>query len=98
MPNFDGPPIHSQVAEVKFEAAAYELLSFEPNVLASRLLYHRVPVQHNSTGFGFPRDIAGRRLLLFEKAEGENNVWRSLSQDEKVREHANHLLRTNKSF
>ncbi|KAF2793863.1 hypothetical protein K505DRAFT_243428, partial [Melanomma pulvis-pyrius CBS 109.77] len=46
MPNYDGFPIQVQVPEVKFEIAVYELLRSEPNILASRLLYHRIPVQH----------------------------------------------------
>ncbi|KAF8804222.1 hypothetical protein BYT27DRAFT_7259404 [Phlegmacium glaucopus] len=46
MPNFDGFPIEVQVPEARFEVAAYELLRSEPNILASRLLYHRIPVQH----------------------------------------------------
>jgi hypothetical protein len=61
MPNFDGAPIHKQVLEVKFEVAVYELLRSEINVLASRLLYYHIPMQH---------------LFLLEKAEGENNIWR----------------------
>jgi hypothetical protein len=36
MPKYDGFPIHVQVPEVKFEVAAYELLSSEPDILASR--------------------------------------------------------------
>ncbi|KAJ2903737.1 uncharacterized protein MKZ38_009389 [Zalerion maritima] len=84
MPNFHGFPIHSQVAEVKFEVATYKLLRLEPNILISRLLYHRMPVQHTGPRLDLPRDIAGRRLLLFERADGENNVWHSLSQYEKA--------------
>jgi hypothetical protein len=61
----------AQVPEVMFEVAVYELLRSEPNILASRLLYHRIPVQHAGPRDGLPRDIAGRRLFLFEKAGGE---------------------------
>jgi len=94
MPNYDGFPIHVQVPEAKFEVAVYELLRSEPNTLASRLLYHRIPVQHDVPRVDPPNDIAGRRLFLFERAEGENNVWGSLSPGEKVRGYINHLLRT----
>jgi hypothetical protein len=94
MPNYDGFPIHAQVPEVKFEAAAYELLRSEPNILTSRLLYHRIPVQHVGPRLDVPQDIAGRRLLLFERAEGENNIWYDLSPEEKVRAYVSHLLRS----
>ncbi|KAH9952260.1 3-hydroxybutyryl-CoA dehydratase [Lactifluus volemus] len=79
MPNYDGFPIDTQVSEVKFEVALYELLRSEPNILASHLLYHRIPVQRIGPRLDHPQDIAGRRLFLFERAEGENNVWYDLS-------------------
>jgi hypothetical protein len=79
MPNYDGFPIQVQVPEVKFGVAVYELLRLEPNILASRLLYYRIPVQYAGPRLDPPQDIAGRRLFLFERAEGENNVWRDLS-------------------
>jgi hypothetical protein len=94
MPNYDGFPIHVQVPEVKFEVAVYDLLCSEPNILVSRLLYHRIPVQHVGPRLDLPQDIAGRRLLLFERAEGENNVWYDLSREEKVRGYVSHLLRS----
>ncbi|KAI0103754.1 3-hydroxybutyryl-CoA dehydratase [Nemania sp. FL0031] len=85
MPNFDGFPIYIQVPEVKFEVAVYELLRSEPNnILASRLLYHRIPVQHVSPRLDRPQNIEGRRLFLFEKAEGENNIWWDLSPEQKA--------------
>ncbi|KAE9379272.1 hypothetical protein N431DRAFT_434272 [Stipitochalara longipes BDJ] len=43
MPKNDGFPIHVQVLEVKFEAAVYELLRSELDILASRLLFGRIP-------------------------------------------------------
>lgn len=92
MPNYEGFPIHVQIPEVKFEAAVYELLRAEPSILASRLLYYRIPQQHVGRGLGHPQDIAGRRLLVFERAEGENNVWRGLSPEEKVRLHIHYLF------
>jgi hypothetical protein len=94
MPNYDGFPIHVQVPEVKFEVAVYELLRSEPSILASRLLYHRIPVQYVGPGLDLAQDIVGRRLFLFERAEGENNVWYDLSPEEKVRAYVSHLLRS----
>lgn len=94
MPDYEGFPIQVQVPEVKFEAEVYELLQSEPGILASRLLYHRVPVQHEDPKLGRPKDIAGRRLLVFQRAKGENNVWRTLSPAQKVRVYQSyHLLR-----
>jgi hypothetical protein len=94
MPDYDGFPIHVQVPEAKFEVAVYELLCSESNILASRLLYHRIPVQHFGPRDDLPRDIAGRRLSLFERADGENNVWHNLSPEEKVSTYVSHLLRS----
>ncbi|KAI0405976.1 hypothetical protein F4802DRAFT_596649 [Xylaria palmicola] len=45
MLDYEGFPIHVQVPEVKFETEVYERLQSEPDILASRLLYYRVPVQ-----------------------------------------------------
>lgn len=94
MPNFDSFPIDVQVSEVKFEVAAYDLLRSEPNILASHLLYHRIPVQHAGPKLDVPQNIAGRRLFLFERTEGEKNIWLDLSPDEKVRACGSHLRRS----
>lgn len=93
MPNYDGWPFDKQGPEVKFQVALYELLRSEPTILASRLLYHRMPVQHPGPRLDPPQDIAGRRLFLFERAEGENNIWSDLSPEQKVRASVSHLLR-----
>jgi len=85
MPDYEGFPVDVQVSEVTFEAATYQLLRSAPGILASRLLYHRIPVLYAGPRRDIPQDITGRRLLIFEKAEGENNVWRDLSPEEKVR-------------
>ena len=85
MPNCDVFPINDLVSEVKFEAAVYELLQSDASILASCLLYHRVPIQHVPLRLNVPHDITGRRLFLFEKPEGENNIWYELSSEEKVR-------------
>ncbi|KAG6017606.1 hypothetical protein E4U43_000739 [Claviceps pusilla] len=79
MPGYDGFPIHVQVPEAQFEAELYDLLQSEPNILASRLLYYRIPIKHEGPDTGRPKDIAGRRLFLFQRSEGDNNVWRTLS-------------------
>lgn len=84
MPNFCGFPVESQVAEVNFEVAVYMLLRSEPRLMVCRLLYHRIPVEHVGHSLDPPQDITGRRLFLFERAEGEKDVWRELSPDQQV--------------
>lgn len=83
-PDFDGWPMHKQISDVEFEAATYELMLNVPKVLASHLLHHRTPVQHEGPRRQPPLDILGRRLFLFEMAEGRNNVWRDLGAEDKV--------------
>ncbi|KAL8407555.1 hypothetical protein RB594_006399 [Gaeumannomyces avenae] len=84
MPDYDGFPINMQISEVKFEAAVYELLRSEPNILASRLLYHRIPLQRDGPRLDRPKDIMGRRLFVFERAAGENDIWRDLSPEQRA--------------
>ncbi|KAI1130650.1 3-hydroxybutyryl-CoA dehydratase [Nemania abortiva] len=83
MPDFDGFSIERQVPEVQFEAATYELLRCEPEIRASRLLYYRVPVQKPGRQVSKPTDLLGRRLMVFERAEGTNKVWADLSAGSK---------------
>ena len=85
MPDFEGFPIEKQAPEALFEAATYELLRSEPDIRASRLLYYRVPLQHQGPRLSIPSDLAGRRLFVFERAEGVNNVWDNISAGSKVR-------------
>jgi hypothetical protein len=84
MPDFDGFPIRVQVQEAKFEVAVYELLRSEPEILVSCLLYYRIPVELAGPRVDIPQDIVGRRLFLFERAEGKNNVWWDLNAEERV--------------
>jgi hypothetical protein len=85
MPDFDGFPIHVQIPEAKFEAATYKLLCSEPAIASSRLLYHRILLKYAKSGSAPPDNISGPRLMAFEKAEGENNVWNALDWKQKVR-------------
>jgi hypothetical protein len=84
MPEFDGFPIHSQIPEVMFEAAVYDLLHSVPDIMVPRLLYHRLPTQHDGPRLNAPQDLAGRCLLLFEQREGQNNVWRNINPAQRV--------------
>jgi hypothetical protein len=70
-----------------FEVAAYKLLDSERDIMVSRLLYHRAPVQDPGPRLKIPEGIHGRRLLVFEMAAGENNVWSELCPHSKVRYH-----------
>lgn len=69
---------------MNFEAATYELLRFEPEIRASHLLYYRVPVQKAGVKVGVPTDLSGRRLMIFERAEGVPELWNDLSANNKV--------------
>lgn len=73
---------------------SYKLLRSEPNILVSRLLYHRIPVEHVGHRLDPPQDIAGRRLFVFEKAEGEKDIWWELKADEQVRAYFIHVTRS----
>ncbi|KAK3987618.1 hypothetical protein QBC44DRAFT_270819 [Cladorrhinum sp. PSN332] len=84
MPDFDSFPVEVQVPEVHFEMAVYNLLRSEPGILASRLLYGRAPAQYEKPGLAIPHDLIGRRLFVFEKAEGVNNAWEDLTSDNKL--------------
>ena len=84
MPDYDGFTIHQQVPEVKFEAAAYKLLQSVPAIRASRLLYYRLPVEYPLPHVEVPKDIAGRRLLVFERAVGASLDWHIPTADQKV--------------
>jgi hypothetical protein len=84
MPGFDGFPIDVQVPEVKFEAQVYKPLLPETDILVSHLLYYRIPKLHEGPKLERPEDIAGHRLFVFERSEGENNVWHTLKLDQQV--------------
>jgi hypothetical protein len=83
MPNYDGFDMDFLLGDINFEAATYKLLETS-NIPASRLLYFRLPVQHPGLRDKVPTDLAGRRLMVFEKADGRDNVWRTLSHEGKV--------------
>ena len=84
MPGFDCWPIKKQVTDVLFEAAVYDLLRPEPATKVSRLLYYRAPVRYPDPRLTVPHDLRGRRLFVFDKTEGVNNVWYDLSVTSQV--------------
>jgi len=71
MPDYDGFPIHVQVPGAKFVVAVYKHLGSVPGILVSCLLLCFMPIKHPGPSFDIPQDIAGLRLFLFERAEGE---------------------------
>ncbi|KAJ7459726.1 hypothetical protein FB451DRAFT_557131 [Mycena latifolia] len=75
-PRYDGWPIAELAVEIEFEAATYQLLRANREILVSNLLYYRRPVQRNSKDLAeIPKDLLGRPIFVFEKAEGVDNVW-----------------------
>ncbi len=84
MPGYDGSTMDFLLWELEFKADACVLLQPVPAVLASRLAHYRAPVQHAGLRLDIPKDIAGRRLMVFERAEGENSVWRQLDSEGRV--------------
>lgn len=84
MPKYDGFPVDELVEELYFEAAVYTLLMHIPESLTSRLIYYRPPEKLGEMGDGRPESILGRRLMLFEMANGRNNVWYDLDRNQKV--------------
>ena len=96
MPNYDGFPMHWLRSEAQFEVTVYKLLRPVSQIHASHLLYHRLPIQYPTPRLHLPEDIAGRRLFLFQRTQGENNVWRHLSDEQKVRAYAVAPLDTTK--
>ena len=84
MPGWDGWPLEKQVRDVRFEAAVYELLRSQPKIRNSHLLYHRVPQQYPGPHLVVPPDLKGRRLFVFERAEGAKNWWNDSSPNAQV--------------
>lgn len=85
MPGFDGFSLESQIAEIEFEAAVYELLRDHSQLKTSRLLYHRAPAQCRGEKSAIPKNIVGRRLMVFNRAAGRSSgAWNSLSGQQQV--------------
>jgi hypothetical protein len=84
MPDFEGFAIERQVSEVLFEAAVYNLLHDKHEIRMSRLLYYRVLVQDVGPRTEVLSDISGRRMLVFERSDGTNNVWEQLNAENQV--------------
>lgn len=73
-PGFDGFAVEWQVSDVTFEADTYQLLLEEPDLMTSRLLYYRAPVQYSGLRTNTPLDLSGRRLLIRASGREEQCV------------------------
>ena len=49
-------------------------------------------MQHAGPRHDLPQDIAGRHLFLFERTEGEKDVWWDLSPEQKVHTYFSNLF------
>lgn len=83
-PGFDSNAMEKQIQQDHFELAAYDALVPLGNPFHCRPLYHRDPKISDGSVL---TPNQGRRLFLFEKAEGDTYDyprWRALSSQQKV--------------
>ena len=85
-PSFDNLFYQKQARDAMFEAAAYGLLAPVSAVKVSKLIYHRLPVLQEGPRSKTPPGIAGRQLLIFNRAESGDavKIWKSASHEGKV--------------
>lgn len=83
-PAFGGFPLAAQVADVRFESAVYKLLDGAAEVHAARLLHSRCPRPSKKDDSSTSSELYGRRLFVFQHAEGEAEVWHELPELGKV--------------
>lgn len=84
MPNYDGFALTWLHNQVEFEAAVYLLLESTAEIPTSRLLYFRHSEQSQGPKTELPKDISGRRLMLFDMSKGDTPLWRELNESQKV--------------
>lgn len=84
MPRYDGFSLHWLHRQLDFEVATYKLLKHTPGIPTDRLLYHRHPLQHAGIKHGMPADISGRRLMIFDMAQGQCRLWSELDEQQRV--------------
>ncbi|KAF1817608.1 hypothetical protein P152DRAFT_487427 [Eremomyces bilateralis CBS 781.70] len=63
----------------------FNMPHFDGFPLAVQVPEAEFEVAHTGAGRTPPRDITGRRLFIFERAEGESNMWEDLGLEEKAR-------------
>lgn len=79
MPHFAGFSLERQLSDHDFEAAIYDLLRNDQQIRPAKLKYARSPRQHTESTQSAPSDLSGRRMFVFQKVEGDTNVFASLS-------------------
>ncbi|GAB1314711.1 hypothetical protein MFIFM68171_04921 [Madurella fahalii] len=82
MPNYDGFGMDFLLGDMTFETEVYGLLEHS-EIPVSRLLYFRLPAQYPGPATDVPADLAGQRVIVFEKVDGRDNVWGGLSVEGK---------------
>lgn len=80
MPGYDGWTIETMVKRFTLEVKIYELLQGWTKIPTPRLLFARPCQQRTETQKTPPWDTIGRQLVVFERANGESNIWRELSE------------------
>lgn len=84
MPDYDGFALTWLHNLVEFEAEVYSLLDGIAELPTSRMLYYRHAEQHPGQKTEIPKEISGRRLMVFDKTKGDNFTWSELSESQKV--------------
>lgn len=84
VPNYDGFAETWLHNLVEFEAAVYHLLEDTVGIPTSRLLYFRHAQESQAPKTELPKDISGRRLMIFEMSKDNKPLWRVLSKHQKV--------------
>ncbi|KAH7244950.1 hypothetical protein B0J15DRAFT_564806 [Fusarium solani] len=89
MPHYDGFSLRWLHQQIDFEVTTNRLLQNTPGVPTGRLLYHRHPLQHAGIEHGMPKDISGRRFMIFEMAQGQCRLWSGFDQQQRMSTLAN---------
>lgn len=84
MPDYDGFALTWLHNLVEFEAEVNPLIEGVAKLPTSRLLYYRHAEQYPGPKTELPKDISGRRLMVFDMTKGDDFTWSELSESQKV--------------
>ena len=73
-----------QIPGVLLEAAPHDLLRDEPDIRASRLLYHPAPVLKPDLNPKHRSVLQSRRLFVIERATSVNRSWKQQNSEDKA--------------
>ncbi|KAL7949658.1 3-hydroxybutyryl-CoA dehydratase [Trichoderma barbatum] len=76
------PDILARLARGDVNMPKFDSLPVQNQVEDVEFEATRLPVQHAGPKEDTPGDIAGRRLLVFERRDGDKNIWMDLSKSE----------------